>query len=293
MTAVYETYEFEGAPLSTNLYEVDVVDVDQVPELVGEDFQSLVSHGSLFSPKVFGPVTKFLSVLIYPRDPLTGAMPSDIPTQRMYARQNYESLVGQLRPGFTDLQTLYRVMEDGITRRRIACYVKGGWKPVRVGNSHLRVVFEIECPLGYWEDEDATFTNDVLVNAGATSLDGNGGFTDLTEATAPLVMEFQIYGPVTNPKLEDSNRGNCYFRYNGTVPDGAILYVNRSTNNEFRYLEGQGFSLDLTLAEHFGDAYWLVLHKEQPTTKKYKLTFTGSGSGANTKCRVFGRRRYL
>jgi hypothetical protein len=99
-------------------------------------------------------------------------------------------------------------------------------------------------------------------------------------------LEFDITGPVTNPRITDNESGS-WVQYNGTVPAGDTLKIFNTTMS----IGGVGFSPALINMQHSGDGNWLTLY---PTAANgVNITFGGSATTGATALAIIGHKKFL
>jgi hypothetical protein len=133
---------------------------------------------------------------------------------------------------------------------------------------------ELTLPDGFWRDPSDT----TIVSGLGPGFSGT--VSQFAAATAPINdLEFQISGPVTNPRVTDNESGS-WFQYNGSISSGTTLHVYNTTMS---IANGA-----ITNMAHGGDSNWLTLY---PTASNgVNISYSGTGTGTLA---IYGHMKYV
>lgn len=240
-------------------------------------FQLAQTHGEYWYPQYYTAVTNLLTMYVSSNNPSTGAAPTSVDQGRQFFDQNLDTL-SLLFSRRRNLSRVVRNLSSGASRLAL-CTIDSTIEPQLIPVTSAMITVELTIPDGFWRDT----TDTTLL---ATFAPGTGNV--LTGATAPMNdLEFDITGPITNPRVTDNESGN-WFQYNGTVPGGDVLKVFNATMN----ISGTGFSPALSNMQHAGDSNWLTLY---PTAANNgpNITFSGSATTGATNLAIVGHKKYL
>lgn len=244
-------------------------------------FQLAQSHGEYWYPQYFTAATRLLTMFISTNNISTGAPGSSIDQQRQNFDQNFDALT-LLFQRRRNLATVLRNRSDGTTRKGFVS-VAAVIQPTLVPVTSALITVEMTFPDPFWWDS----TDTTLATLAAAF---SGVVTGLAGATAPINdMQFNITGPVTNPRVTDNESGS-WFQYNGSIAAGKTLVVH----NQNMSIDdgGTGWSPSLSNMQHAGDANWLTLYPSQ-TGGGVNITFGGSATSGATQLLLFGHRKYM
>jgi len=264
-----ETWEVDGQNLSRYAFDIRTFDgLDDVPDIVSEDVEQPQGHGITPGVPYFGPGRKAVSMNVSTADPTTGVRPSTVDAMRANFDKNLDTL---LRIFYRrKLLTVRRTLSDGSVRVA-KCRTVSGIKPKTIGIADAIVVFDLQLPYSFWEDE-----NNVTATVGVGN---NQALAQFATATAPLnELEFDIAGPATNPRITDPETG-AWVQFNGALASGETMTLK---NADMTVTGPTGVGLgNMT---HSGDPKWLTLYPS-PTGVLVSLS-----AGTLT---VRGKRKYL
>lgn len=290
-----ETWTYDGVNLSNYASGVMINDIrtwnglDNIPGVnvsgsgtsssTGTNgmFQLAQTHGEFWFPQYYTASTKLMSIFVSSNQPGTGNAPTSVDQGRQYFDQNLDALT-LLFSRRRNLASLVRQLSGGTSRLALVT-VDSVIEPQLVPVTNALLTVELTLPDGFWRDTpDSTLV--------ATFAPGTG--TMLSGATAPMNdLEFDITGPITNPKVQDNESGS-WFQYNGTVAATNVLKVFNTTMN----ISGTGFTPSLVNMQHAGDSNWLTLY---PTAinNGANVTFSGTGTSGATNLAVIGHKKYM
>lgn len=244
-------------------------------------FQLAQMHGEFWYPQYFTAATRLLTMFVTQNDQSTGASPTSIDVARQNFDKNLESLT-LLFQRRRNLATLLRNRSDGTTRKALVT-VDAVIQPSLVPITNALLTVELTFPDPFWWDS----TDTILATLPAAF---SGVVTGMAGCTAPVNdMQFNITGPVTNPRVTDNESGS-WFQYNGTIAAGKTLVVhnvNMSIDDG-----GTGWSPALVNMQHAGDSNWLTLYPTQ-TGGGVNITFGGSATTGATALALSGHRKYM
>jgi hypothetical protein len=244
-------------------------------------FQLAQKHGEYWYPQYFTAMTRLLTMHVTTNNPSTGASPTSIDL----ARQNFDSNLDSLSLLFQrrrNLATVLRLRSDGTTRKGYVTVASVN-RPTLIPVTDASITVELTFPDPFWWDSADTTL--------ATLAAGfSGVVTALATATAPMNdMQFNITGPVTNPRVTDNESGS-WFQYNGTVAAGKTLVVH-NTNMGIDD-GGSGWSPALANMQHAGDGEWLVLYPSQ-VLGGVNITFGGTSTSGATALALVGHKKFM
>lgn len=286
-----ETWTVDGFPLSTVAYDIRTWNgLDNIPGVnvsgsgsgtsggTNGFFQMAQSHGEFWYPQYYTASTKLLTMYVSSNDPNTGAAPTSIDL----GRQNFDANLDTLSRLFgrrRNLSSVVRNMSNG-TSRLALCTVSSTIEPSLIPITSGMITVELTIPDGFWRDA----TDTTLATLAAAF---SGRVTALDTATAPMNdMEFDIVGPVTNPRITDNESGS-WVQYTGAVSGGNTLKIFNKTMS----ISGVGFSPALSNMVHSGDSNWLTLY---PTAANgVNITFGGTGTSGATQLSLVGHKKFL
>lgn len=286
-----ETWTVDGVALSSVAYDIRTWNgLDNVPgvNVSGSGsgtsggtnglFQMAQQHGEFWYPQYYTAATKLLTMFVSSNDPSTGAPATSVDQGRQNFDKNLDTLTrifGRRR----QLLNVVRNMSDGSSRLAL-CSVMSTIEPQLIPITSAQITVELTIPDGFWRDA----TDTTLATLAAAF---SGRVTALDAATAPMNdMEFDIVGPVTNPRITDNESGH-WVQYNGTVASGNTLKMFNTTMS----ISGVGFSPALANMQHAGDANWLTLY---PTAVGgVNITFGGSATTGATQLQLIGHKKFL
>lgn len=286
-----ETWTVDGVALSSVAYDIRTWNgLDNIPGVnvsgsgsgtsggTNGMFQMAQQHGEFWYPQYYTAATKLLTMYVSSNDPSTGNPPSSIDQ----GRQNFDSNLDTLTRLFgrrRSLLSVVRNMSDGSSRLAL-CSVMSTIEPQLIPITSAQITVELTIPDGFWRDA----TDSTLATLAAAF---SGRVTALDKATAPMNdLEFDIVGPVTNPRITDNESGH-WVQYNGTVSAGNTLKIFNTTMS----VSGVGFTPALANMQHAGDTNWLTLY---PTAAGgVNLTFGGSATTGATQLQLIGHKKFL
>lgn len=241
-------------------------------------FQMAQTHGEFWYPQYFTAATKLLTMFVSSNDPNTGAAPTSIDQ----GRQNFDANLDTLSRIFSrrrKLTNIVRAMSNG-TSRLALCSVMSVIEPQLVPITSGMITVELTIPDGFWRDAADT----TLATLAAAF---SGRVTALDTATAPMNdLEFDIVGPVTNPRITDNESGS-WVQYTGTVSAGNTLKIVNSSMS----ISGVGFTPSIINMTHAGDSNWLTLYPTAPNG--VNITFGGSGTTGATQLQIIGHKKFM
>lgn len=241
-------------------------------------FQMAQMHGEFWYPQYYTAATKLLTMFVSSNDPNTGAAPTSIDQ----GRQNFDANLDTLTRLFSrrrKLISIVRAMSNG-TSRLALCSVMSVIEPQLVPITSGMITVELTIPDGFWRDA----TDTTLATLAAAF---SGRVTALDTATAPMNdLEFDIVGPVTNPRITDNESGS-WVQYTGTVASGNTLKIVNSSMS----ISGVGFSPNIINMTHAGDSNWLTLYPTAPNG--VNITFGGSGNTGATQLQIIGHKKFM
>lgn len=241
-------------------------------------FQMAQTHGEFWYPQYFTAATKLLTMFVSSNDPNTGAAPTSIDQ----GRQNFDANLDTLSRIFSrrrKLTNIVRAMSNG-TSRLALCSVMSVIEPQLVPITSGMITVELTIPDGFWRDAADT----TLATLAAAF---SGRVTALDTATAPMNdLEFDIVGPVTNPRITDNESGS-WVQYTGTVSAGNTLKIVNSSMS----ISGVGFTPNIINMTHAGDSNWLTLYPTAPNG--VNITFGGSGTTGATQLQIIGHKKFM
>jgi hypothetical protein len=242
-------------------------------------FQLAQTHGEYWYPQYLTAATKLLTMYVSSNDPSTGAAPTSVDL----ARQNFDANLDTLTKLFQrrrNLMSVVRNLSNG-TSRLALCTVASTFSPQLIPVTSGMITVELEIPDGRWRDT----TDTTLVPTVSAAFSGR--LTALDTATAPMDdLEFDITGPITNPRITDNESGN-WVQYTGTVAAATTLKIFNSTMS----ISGVGFTPSLANMVHSGDSNWLTLY---PTYGNgVNISFTGTGTTGATNLAVIGHKKFM
>lgn len=286
-----ETWTVDGFNLSTVAYDIRTWNgLDNIPgvNVSGSGsgtsggtnglFQMAQTHGEFWYPQYFTAATKLLTMFVSSNDPNTGAAPTSIDQ----GRQNFDANLDTLSRIFSrrrKLTNIVRAMSNG-TSRLALCSVMSVIEPQLVPITSGMITVELTIPDGFWRDAADT----TLATLAAAF---SGRVTALDTATAPMNdLEFDIVGPVTNPRITDNESGS-WVQYTGTVSAGNTLKIVNSSMS----ISGVGFTPNIINMTHAGDSNWLTLYPTAPNG--VNITFGGSGTTGATQLQIIGHKKFM
>lgn len=286
-----ETWTVDGVNLSGVAYDIRTWNgLDNVPgvNVSGSGsgtsggtnglFQMAQMHGEFWYPQYYTAATKLLTMFVSSNDPNTGAAPTSIDQ----GRQNFDANLDTLTRLFSrrrKLISIVRAMSNG-TSRLALCSVMSVIEPQLVPITSGMITVELTIPDGFWRDA----TDTTLATLAAAF---SGRVTALDTATAPMNdLEFDIVGPVTNPRITDNESGS-WVQYTGTVASGNTLKIVNSSMS----ISGVGFSPNIINMTHAGDSNWLTLYPTAPNG--VNITFGGSGTTGATQLQIIGHKKFM
>lgn len=286
-----ETWTVDGFNLSTVAYDIRTWNgLDNIPgvNVSGSGsgtsggtnglFQMAQTHGEFWYPQYFTAATKLLTMFVSSNDPNTGAAPTSIDQ----GRQNFDANLDTLSRIFSrrrKLTNIVRAMSNG-TSRLALCSVMSVIEPQLVPITSGMITVELTIPDGFWRDAADT----TLATLAAAF---SGRVTALDTATAPMNdLEFDIVGPVTNPRITDNESGS-WVQYTGTVSAGNTLKIVNSSMS----ISGVGFTPSIINMTHAGDSNWLTLYPTAPNG--VNITFGGSGTTGATQLQIIGHKKFM
>lgn len=286
-----ETWTVDGVNLSGVAYDIRTWNgLDNVPgvNVSGSGsgtsggtnglFQMAQMHGEFWYPQYYTASTKLLTMFVSSNDPNTGAAPTSIDQ----GRQNFDANLDTLTRLFSrrrKLINIVRAMSNG-TSRLALCSVMSVIEPQLVPITSGQITVELTIPDGFWRDA----TDTTLATLAAAF---SGRVTALDTATAPMNdLEFDIVGPVTNPRITDNESGS-WVQYTGTVSAGNTLKIVNSSMS----ISGVGFSPNIINMTHAGDSNWLTLYPTAPNG--VNITFGGSGTTGATQLQIIGHKKFM
>lgn len=286
-----ETWTVDGFPLSTVAYDIRTWNgLDNIPgvNVSGSGsgtsggtnglFQMAQSHGEFWYPQYYTATTKLLTMYVSSNDPNTGLAPTSIDQ----GRQNFDTNLDFLTLLFSrrrQLSSVVRNMSNG-TSRLALCSRMSVVEPQLVPITSGMITVELTVPDSFWRDA----TDTTLATLAAAF---SGRVTALDTATAPMNdMEFDITGPVTNPRITDNESGS-WVQYNGTVSTGNTLKIFNKTMS----ISGVGFSPALINMQHSGDSNWLTLYPTAPNG--VNITFGGTSTTGATSLSLVGHKKFM
>ena len=286
-----ETWTVDGFNLSTVAYDIRTWNgLDNIPgvNVSGSGsgtsggtnglFQMAQTHGEFWYPQYFTAATKLLTMFVSSNDPNTGAAPTSIDQ----GRQNFDANLDTLSRIFSrrrKLTNIVRAMSNG-TSRLALCSVMSVIEPQLVPITSGMITVELTIPDGFWRDAADT----TLATLAAAF---SGRVTALDTATAPMNdLEFDIVGPVTNPRITDNESGS-WVQYTGTVSAGNTLKIVNSSMS----ISGVGFTPSIINMTHAGDSNWLTLYPTAPNG--VNITFGGSGTTGATQLQITGHKKFM
>lgn len=288
-----ETWTVDGVALSSVAYDIRTWNgLDNVPGVnvsgsgsgtsggTNGMFQMAQMHGEFWYPQYYTAATKLLTMYVSSNDPNTGNPPTSVDQGRQNFDKNFDTLT-RLFARRRNLLSVVRNMSDGSARGAL-CSVMSVIEPQLVPVTSAQITVELTIPDGFWRDAvDST----LATLAAAFS----GRVTALDAATAPMNdMQFNIVGPVTNPRITDNESGS-WVQYTGTVAAGKTLVVH-NTNMGIDD-GGSGWSPVLSNMVHSGDSNWLTLY---PTAAGgVNITFGGSGTTGATQLSLVGHKKFM
>jgi hypothetical protein len=290
-----ETWTYDGVNLSNYASGVMINDIrtwnglDDVPGVnvsgggsgssggTNGFYQLAQTHGEFWYPQYFTATTKKLTIFVSSNNPSTGAAPTSVDQGRQFFDANLDALT-LLFQRRRNLSSLVRQLSSGASRLALVT-VCAPYSPELVPVTNGLVTVELTLPDGFWRDaSDSTLVT--------TFAPGTG--TVLSGATAPMNdLEFDITGPVTNPRVTDNESGS-WVQYNGTVAATNVLKIFNTTMN----ISGTGFTPTLVNMQHSGDSNWLTLY---PTVVNNgaNITFGGTSTTGATNLAVIGHKKYM
>lgn len=286
-----ETWTVDGFPLSTVAYDIRTWNgLDNIPGVnvsgsgsgtsggTNGFFQMAQSHGEFWYPQYYTASTKLLTMYVSSNDPNTGAAPTSVDQ----GRQNFDANLDTLSRLFArrrNLSSVVRNLSNG-TSRLALCTVSSTIEPSLVPVTSGMITVELTVPDGFWRDAADT----TLATLAAAF---SGRVTALDTATAPMNdLEFDIVGPVTNPRITDNESGS-WVQYTGAVSGGNTLKIFNKTMS----ISGVGFSPSLINMSHSGDSNWLTLYPTAPNG--VNITFGGSGTSGATSLSLVGHKKFM
>ena len=286
-----ESWTVDGFNLSTVAYDIRTWNgLDNVPGVnvsgsgsgtsggTNGMFQMAQAHGEFWYPQYVTAATKLLTMFISSNDPNTGAPPTTIDQ----GRQNFDTNLDFVVSLFSRRRQLSRVirnMSNGTSRLALASRMSV-IEPQLVPITSAQITVELTIPDGFWRDS----TDTTLASLAAAF---SGRVTALDAATAPMNdLEFDIVGPVTNPRITDNESGS-WVQYNGTVPATDTLKIFNTSMS----ISGTGFTPSLLNMQHAGDSNWLTLYPTAPNG--VNITFGGSATTGATTLNIIGHKKYM
>ena len=294
-----ETWTYDGVALSNYISGNKIWDIrtwsglDNVPGINANGsasgassgtngmFQLAQSHGEFWYPQYYTAATRLLTLHISTNDGSTGASPTSIDQARKNFDANFDNLT-LLFQRRRNLATVLRSRSDGTTRKAFVS-VCSVIQPTLIPITDGLITVELTFPDPFWWDG----TDTTLATLGAAF---SGVVTGMAGCTAPVNdMQFNITGPVTNPRVTDNESGS-WFQYNGTIAAGKTLVVHNV--NMGIDDGGSGWSPALINMQHAGDGNWLTLYPSQ-TGGGVNITFGGSATSGATQLLLSGHRKYM
>lgn len=245
-------------------------------------FQLAQSHGEFWYPQYFTAATRLLTMHISSNNGSTGAAPTTVDQ----ARQNFDANLDFLSLLFSrrrNLASLVRTLSSGQQRLGLVS-VMGVIEPTLVPVTDAMITVEVTFPDPFWRDA----TDSTLASGIAPGF--SGVVTGMAAGTAPINdMQFNITGPVTNPRITDNESGS-WVQYTGTIAAGKTLVihnVNMGIDDG-----GSGWTPALVNMVHSGDTNWLTLY---PTYVHggYNIAFSGSSTTGATALALNGHLKYM
>lgn len=244
-------------------------------------FQLAQMHGEFWYPQYFTAATRLLTMFVSDHNQSTGAAPTSIDQGRQNFDQNLESL-SLLFQRRRNLATVLRNRSDGTTRKGFVS-VASVIQPSLVPVTSALLTVELTFPDPFWWDS----TDTILATLAAGF---SGVVSGMAGCTAPVNdMQFNITGPVTNPRITDNESGS-WVQYTGTVAAGKTLVIH-NTNMSIDD-GGSGWSPALINMSHAGDSNWLTLYPSQ-TGGGVNITFSGTSTTGATALALSGHRKYM
>lgn len=243
-------------------------------------FQLAQNHGEFWYPQYYTASTKLLTMFVSSNDPSTGAPPSTVDQGRQNFDSNFDllmSMFGRRRR----LSSVVRNLSNG-TSRLALCSRMSVIEPSLVPITNAQITVELTIPDGLWRDAADT----TLATLAAAF---SGRVTALDTANAPMNdLQFNIVGPVTNPRITDNESGS-WVQYTGTVAAGKTLVIH-NTNMGIDD-GGSGWSPALVNMVHSGDSNWLTLYPTAPGG--VNITFGGTSTTGATQLLIVGHKKFL
>jgi hypothetical protein len=244
-------------------------------------FQLAQTHGEYWYPQYYTAATRLLTLYISSNNGSTGAVPTSV----NQARSNFDANLDFLTLLFSrrrNLASLVRTLSSGQQRLGLVT-VDAVIEPQLVPVTDSMITVELTFPDPFWRDATDT---DIQTVAAAFS----GVLTGFANSTAPINdMQFNITGPVTNPRITDNESGH-WVQYNGTVAAGKTLVIH-NTNMSIDD-GGSGWSPALVNMQHSGDTNWLTLYPSY-AGGGVNVTFGGSSTTGATARLFHGHNKYM
>lgn len=148
-------------------------------------------------------------------------------------------------------------------------------------------------PTVYWQDTaDVTFTSPI--SAAAVALHSA---TQFLGATAPMEdLYLVVDGSITNPRITDERTGH-YIQLNATIAAGTQWVVNTSTwssrtGSAIEFTDTGTIRTDITVSDGMHLPRLFALSPASSPAVAPQIRLGGTGTGANTRLRVRGRRKF-
>jgi len=164
--------------------------------------------------------------------------------------------------------------------------VVGTVSPTHLGQTGYRASITFNVPIGVWLSV-ATYRMDSPKSA---KMPQTLYLTDWEPSTAPLeLLQFTIYGRITNPKLIDNTDGGYgdTLTYMGTIPSGAWIRFNAANWG----IDASGTTYSHALTNPTGRNF-LSVSAARPGDKP-SVQLQGTNTDSKTHIGVAGRRAYL
>jgi hypothetical protein len=164
--------------------------------------------------------------------------------------------------------------------------VSGTISPTHLGMHGYRASITFTVPIGVWQSVQ-TYRMDSIPSS---TMPHTLYLDDFATSTAPLEMlEFTIFGRITNPKLIDNTDGGYgdSLTYMGTIPSGAWIRFKAASWS----VDSSGTTADQALINPTGRRF-LTLSAARPGDRP-SVQLQGTNSDAKTHIGVYGRRCYL
>lgn len=213
-----------GTRLDTYAYNIEKKDGwANIAGRIGSNAKVPGRHGSIWVPNKRHDEGEFILSMWVSHKDVDGNIVGSDPYFQF--RKNLDALVTLLDSSYALLDVRQQIGPTPATDTRQAfCEFVGSLKPDLFGNQYGKFTVALAIPAVFWQD---LATQDWAGPTGAGAISVNT-VTTMAGATAPMEdLQFQVVGPITNPRVTDVATGH-YVQLNATVSAGETWEVDAS-----------------------------------------------------------------